>query len=185
MTDPINKKDYSILNMDLEKLDSIISKIVEEYKSGNVKIKWVREEPKVNVYEIEIPTRSEQRRKVEVKNTLLEIVREIQDHFDDFGSRQIGFFDFKRALISARTEFRENVTLLELIICLFDTVKNLRSENLTRQQLNTLENIVTYIGGEVTDADIEKATEELISAGLNPLPSLHGLSEIYREQGEI
>jgi len=171
--------------MDLEKFDSIISKIVEEYKSGNVKIKWIREEPKANIYEIEIPTRSEQKRKVEVKNSLLEIVKEIQDHFDDFGSRQIGFFDFKRALISARIEFQENLTLLELIICLFDTVKNLRSENLTRQQLNTLENIVNYIGSEVTDADIEKATEELISAGLNPLPSLNGLSEIYREQGEI
>lgn len=87
--------------------------------------------------------------------------------------------------MSARKEFRENVTLLELIVCLFDTVKNLHSENLTRQQLDLLETVVNSISSEITDADVEKATRELISAGLNPLPSLNGLSEIYREQGEI
>ena len=122
---------------------------------------------------------------IEVKNSLLEIVRRIQDNFDDFRSRQIGFFDFKKALMSARREFRKNLTLLELMICLFDVVENLHSENLTKRQLDILGNIADYISNEVTDMDIENATQELISAGLNPLPSLSGLSEIYREQGEI
>lgn len=147
-------------------------------------MKWVEVKSHSGL-KIEISLRTEERHIVELKNSLLEITKRIEDHFEDFGSRQIGFFDFKRALTSARREFRENVTLLELIICLFDTVKNVRSENLTRQQLEILKDAVSYISSEVTEVDIETVTEELISAGLNPLPSLHGLSEIYKEQGEI
>lgn len=147
--------------------------------------KWVQEKSRIKTYDIRISFRTEERHILELKNSLLEIIKGIQDHFNDYGSRQIGFFDFKDSLMSARKELRENLTLLELIICLFDTVKNLHSENLTRQQLKILKNAVSCISSEVTEVEVEKVTIEFISVGLNPLPSLHGLSEIYREQGEI
>ena len=115
----------------------------------------------------------------------METVGEIRDNFEDFRDRQMWFFRLKKALESARKESQENPVLLELVVCLFDTVKNLYSENLTAEHIATLETIIYYIKSGITEADVDEATEKLISAGLNPLPKLDGLVEIYKRQGEI
>ena len=121
----------------------------------------------------------------EMRDSLLETVGEIRDNFEDFRDRQMWFFKLKKALESARKESQENPVLLELIVCLFDTVKNLYSENLTIEHIATLETIIYTVNSGITEADVDKATEKLISAGLNPLPKLDGLVEIYKRQGEI
>ena len=122
---------------------------------------------------------------LEMRNSLLRIMEEIRDNFEDFRDRQICFFKLKKALESARKESQVDPVLLELIICLFDTVKNLYSENLTIEHIAILETIIYYIDSRITEADVDEATEKLISAGLNPLPKLDGLAEIYKRQGEI
>lgn len=121
----------------------------------------------------------------EMRDSLLETVGEIRDNFEDFRDRQMWFFKLKKALESARKESQENPVLLELVVCLFDTVKNLYSENLTAEHIATLETIIYYIKSGITEADVDEATEKLISAGLSPLPKLDGLVEIYKRQGEI
>lgn len=121
----------------------------------------------------------------EMRNSLLKIMGEIRDNLEDFRDRQMCFFKLKKALESARKESQVNPVLLELIICLFDTVKNLYSENLTIEHIATLETIIYYIDSRITETDVDEATEKLISAGLNPLPKLDGLAEIYKRQGEI
>jgi len=121
----------------------------------------------------------------EIRNSLLRIIEEIKDNFEDFRDRQIGLFKFRKTLESAREESQGNPVLLELMICLFDTLKNLYSENLTIEHIDILEEIIYYIDSGITEGDVDRATERLISAGLNPLPKLDGLAEIYKRQGEI
>lgn len=121
----------------------------------------------------------------EIRNSLLRIMKEIRDNFEDLRDKQMAFFKFKKHLESAKEESQGNPVLLELMICLFDTIRNLNSENLTIEHINLLEDIICYINSGITETDVDRATEKLISAGLNPLPKLDGLAEIYKEQGEI
>lgn len=121
----------------------------------------------------------------ETRKSLLKIIREIRDSFEDFRYRQITVFKLKKNLDSAKNSFEGDLPLFELMICLFYAVKNSYSENLSSRQVDTLETAISRIDNELTESDVDEIVEELISAGFNPLPKLQGLAEIYERQGEI
>jgi hypothetical protein len=121
----------------------------------------------------------------ETRKSLLKIIREIRDSFEDLRYRQITVFKLKKTLESAKNNFEGDLPLFELMICLFYAVKNSYSENLSSRQVDILETAIGRIDNELTESDVDEIVEELISAGFNPLPKLQGLAEIYERQGEI
>lgn len=121
----------------------------------------------------------------EIRNSLLKIIKEVRDNFEDFRYRQITLFEFRKTLESIKNDFKGDIPLFELIICLFYAVKNSYSEDLSSEQINTLETAIGKIDSKLTESDVDEIVEELISAGFNPLPKLEGLAEIYERQGEI
>lgn len=62
------------------------------------------------------------------------------------------------------------------------TQLNSYAEDISIEQVSLLEAVLNEFSSELTQADGERITKELISAGFNPLPRL---AEIYKRQGEI
>ena len=121
----------------------------------------------------------------EIRNSLLSKVMEIKDNFKDFKHRQIALFDLKRLFESAKRDFMGELPLFELIICLFYAVKNSCHGDITDEQIDALQAAISKVDCGLTESDVDKIVEELITAGFNPLPKLDGLAEIYERQGEI
>lgn len=205
MTNLNRKHDYLITSVDLKKLDRILKRIHDEYKKGNITIEidiprtsiafknlvmdrfldelQLSEDDFIESSE-DVPYSKEEYIS-EMKTTLLEIVKRIRMNFNDFRDRQLGLFQLKETLESVRKDFRGDQFFLEVIICLFDAVKNTYAENLSIEQVDVLGTVISEIESELTESNADNITERLISAGFNPLPKLDGLAEIYERQGEI
>lgn len=156
-------------------------KPVVKYETSSVTYRIER----VVTYETDVICLKKERYVSETRKSLLKIIREMRDNFEDFRHRQIILFKLKKTLESAKNDFEGDLPLFELMICLFYTVKNSYSENLSSKQINTLETAIGRIDNELTESDVDEIVEELISAGFTPLPKLEGLAEIYERQGEI
>jgi hypothetical protein len=197
------KHNRLILTIDLEEFDKILKKIHDISKKGDSKIKidipititskglntnilkefqLIKDDfESLSYTPLEPPHSKDVSR---IKDTLLQIVKRTKMNFEDFRDRQLNFFQLKQALKLAKTDFQGDQHL-EVIICLFDAVKNSYAENLSIEQVNVIEAVINEIDHELTDVDVDNITEKLITAGFNPLPSLDGLAEIYQRQGEL
>jgi len=122
---------------------------------------------------------------LELRNSLAEKVAKIKDNFGDLRCRQEALSNIKNILKSAKSDFRGDPPLFDLIIGLFYATKNLYFENLSRKQIDVLEAAVNRIDRRLTESDAYEIVEELISVGFMPLPRFSGLAEIYERQGEI
>lgn len=122
---------------------------------------------------------------LELRNSLMDKVTKIKDNFEDLRYRQEALSNIKDILKSTKNDFRGDPPLFDLIIGLFYATKNLYSENLSRKQIDILEVTINRIDRRLTESDVDKIVEELISVGFMPLPRFSGLAEIYERQGEI
>ncbi len=148
-------------------------------------VKYLRLEPEV-IYESSDVTLSKKERSIlEIRNTLIKKIKDVEDNFEDLRYRQITLFNFKEVLESIKKDFMGDPPLFDLILCLFYATKNSYSENLTREQIKTLETAIYRIDKGLNESDVDTIVKELISVGFTPLPRFNGLAEIYERQGEI
>ncbi len=133
----------------------------------------------------DVPLSKKKRNILELRNSLMDKITKIKDNFEDLRYKQEALFNIKDILKSTKNDFRGDPPLFDLIICLFYATKNLYSENLSRKQIDILELAVSKIDRRLTESDVDKIVEKLISVGFMPLPRFSGLAEIYERQGEI
>jgi hypothetical protein len=122
---------------------------------------------------------------LELRNSLIDNITKIKDNFEDLRYRKEALSNIKDILISAKNDFRKDPPLFDLIIGLFYVIKNLYPENLSCEQIDTLEATINRINRRLTESDTNEIVENLISSGFMPLPRFSGLAEIYKRQGEI
>lgn len=122
---------------------------------------------------------------LELRNSLMDNIIKIKDNFEDLRYRQEALSTIKDILKSTKSDFRGDPPLFDLVIGLFYATKNLYSEKLSCEQIDTLEAAINRISRKLTETDTYEIIEKLISVGLMPLPRFSGLAEIYERQGEI
>ncbi|MBU7044960.1 MAG: hypothetical protein HXS54_00870 [Theionarchaea archaeon] len=122
---------------------------------------------------------------LELRNSLIDNITKIKDNLEDLKCRQEALSNIKDILASAKNDFRRDPPLFDLIIGLFYATKNLYSENLSCEQIDTLKAAINRINRRLTESDTNEIVETLISVGFMPLPRFSGLAEIYKRQGKI
>lgn len=157
-------------------------KRLETYESS---VTYLRLEPEVIYESSEVILSKKERNILDIKNTLLNGVRDLKDNFEDSRYRQIALFSLKEVLESIKKNFRGDPPLFDLIICLFYATKNSYSEDLTSEQVKTLENAIHRIDKGMNESDVDTTVKELIAVGFTPLLRFDGLAEIYERQGEL
>lgn len=110
------------------------------------------------------------------------IVKRIRENFEDIEERQILFFQFKRHL--------ENIRKIlpikrggkdRVFIGLIDAMRNLKSENLTLNQLSVIKEIIAKLNqsAELREEAADQCLNILVEANLEPVPKIFGVAKYY------
>lgn len=110
------------------------------------------------------------------------IISRLRENFDDVQERQIIFLQFKQNL----EKMRESLPVKKggkdrALIGLIDAVSNIKSENLTFNQLNAIEKVVKILNksAELHEKAADECLNILIEADLEPVPKLVGIARYY------
>jgi hypothetical protein len=110
------------------------------------------------------------------------IVRRIRDNFEDIEERQILFFQFKQHLEDIRKVLPiKRGGKDRVFIGLIDAVRNLRSEDLTLNQLSAIKEVTTKLNEsvELRGESADQCLDILIEANLEPVPKILGIAKYY------
>ncbi len=150
---------------------------------GTIKetIKETRKEPRIIF--IEKPsTRTLSKIKIlEIISNLEKLIEDIKENFDDIRDRQIFFFKFKEN-INELWKVSKGKTK-KIALRLEYAIKNLKSEKLTKEQIDALEKAIIElkVKGEKGKKEIQKI---LLDAKIFTIPKIEGLTEMYLNQNE-
>lgn len=110
------------------------------------------------------------------------IVKRIRENFEDIEERQISFFQFKQHLKNIRKVLPiKRGGKDRVFIGLIDAVRNLKSENLTLNQLSVIKKVITKLNesAELREEAADQCLNILIDANLEPVPKIFGVAKYY------
>jgi len=132
-------------------------KILERKKSGLIKFKFAED-----------------------KIQIMSDISQVKNSFDDLQDRQIFLAKLRNSICNLMEKLGSDSRLkLRVLNLAFDALKNIRSEYLKKEHIDTLEFVIGMLDKDLDDVEINNLQEILIKSGLNPTPQLEGIAELY------
>lgn len=112
---------------------------------------------------------------------MIECIDSFEKNFQDLQNRQLIYSKLRSILTDARdnTDVRNESILLFLNMVL-DALKNMKSEDLTIEKVETIRSVITELNESLTKSRVRTLQKKLFEAGFKPVPKLDGISELYK-----
>lgn len=104
------------------------------------------------------------------------LIESVMENFDDIRDRQVFFFEFKEKLNELWKISTEDTR--KVVLRLESAIKNLKSEKLTKEQVDALGDAISILR-RVDRGAKQKLQEVLLNAGIFTTPVIEGLAEMY------
>lgn len=107
-------------------------------------------------------------------------ITDIKNHFSDIRDRELLLSDFKNRLDDSWNYADENKK--EILILLMSCIKDLKSENLKIEQLETIDKAIKKLRNEITEDDIDEVMNNLIKSKIKKAILPKGISDLYEDE---
>lgn len=116
----------------------------------------------------------------ENKSQIMREIHQVQSTFEDPQDRQIHIAQLKNSIRTLIDKLgSESRLVLRVLNMTLDAVKDIPSEELKKEQIDTIRFVLDMVGRNLDDKEVNDLQEVLIKSGLNPLPKLEGIAELY------
>lgn len=113
-------------------------------------------------------------------NEIIGCLDTLETNFADLQTRQLLYFKLKSRLADARDNSDvRNESILLLLNMLLDALANMKSENLTIENVQTIRSVIKEIDESLTKSRVFVLQKKLFEAGFKPVPKLEGISGLY------
>lgn len=114
---------------------------------------------------------------------ILSLLAMLKENINNLDEKQITYVELIDKLNNLKNVFTltQQNYLRSINMCI-DTLKNTRSEIITKQQIEAIETVIKLIHINATNFEVNSMQNILINSGLNPLPNLNGIAELYIEE---
>lgn len=104
----------------------------------------------------------------------IRIIDQIKDNFDDLQTRQIYFFQFKKHIENIRSRLTKRSGKSRVFVGLVDSLMNIKSEDLSLEQLSLIGEIVRKLNLSIdlNDGTADKYLQDMMKAKLTPFPEI-------------
>jgi len=116
----------------------------------------------------------------EDKSRIMSDISDVQSCFKDPQDRQISVSKLKSSINKLMDKLDPEVRVLHRVLTMtMDALKNTPSEHLKRGQIDTIKFVLDMIDKRLDDNEVNSLQQILIRSGLNPLPELESIAELY------
>lgn len=117
----------------------------------------------------------------EDKSRIMADISEVHSCFDDPQDRQIRVSKLKKSISTLMNKLgSESRVLLRVLFVALDALKNTPSEHLNEEQIDTMKFVLDMIDKDLDDKEVDNLQQILINSGLNPIPEMEGIAELYQ-----
>jgi Mg2+ and Co2+ transporter CorA len=117
----------------------------------------------------------------ENKSQIMADIYQVESSFEDPQDRQIRIAKLKKSIRTLMDKLgSESRVLMRVLNMTLDALKNTPSEHLNREHIDAIKFVLDMIDKDVDDNEVNSLQEILIKSGLNPLPKIEGIADLYQ-----
>ena len=117
----------------------------------------------------------------ENKSQIMADIDQVESSFEDPQDRQIHIAKLKKSIGTLMDKLgSESRVLMRVLNMTLDALKNTPSEHLSKEHIDAMKFVLDMIDKDIDDEEVNSLQEILIKSGLNPLPKIEGIADLYQ-----